>query len=306
MPSIPRRSFFESLAGASLAGFSPLFASPLLAAGRLAWPHPIGLELYTVRHQMARDPLPTLRMVAQTGYKLIETDPYPQSRPGRPALSPLLLLRYLRETGLGYLSGLTAQPRPGTLAQWRRRIAAARRLHLQYLGTMETNVLDAAGWKKLARQYNLAGRVCRDHGLQLFYHNHITEFIPTAGTTGYAILQQETDSRYLQFEMDVFWMTYARQDPIAWFRRAPGRYPLLHVKDIKRHLPPAYNPQRFPEGFQPFTEVGRGSVDWPRVFAHARAAGVKHIFVEQDRTDIPVRRAIRISYRYLRMLRLRG
>ncbi len=315
MNSLSRRNFFRrTAAGAMVMGAaswldlpSALAAAPARNTGPLAWTGPIGLELYTVRHQMARNPLATLRMVAKTGYKLVESDPYPRSSPGHPALPTATLMRYLHETGLQIISGLTMQPRPGTRAQWLRRIQAAKRMGLRYLGTMETNVLDAAHWKALAHQYNtVAGPLCRDHGMQLFYHNHITEFIPTGGTNGYAILQQETEPHNLAFEMDVFWMTYAKQDPVAWFKRAPGRYPLLHVKDMKKHVPPAYNPEKFPQGFQPFTEVGRGRIDWARVFAHIHEGGVKHIYVEQDRTDIPVRQAIRISYQYLRHLRLRG
>ena len=301
-----RRDFLKhaGLSGLALGTIPWLASSSLAASGELAWPHPIGLELYTVRHQMARAPLATLRMVAQAGYRLVETDPYPKPHP--PLLAPAKFLDYLHQTGLGILSGLTGQPRPGNEAQWRRRIAAAQALKLKYLGTMETSVLNASGWKKLAKQYDMAGRLCQEHGLRFFYHNHITEFIPTGGTTGYEILQSETDPHRVYFEMDVFWMTYARQDPVAWFRRAPGRYPLLHVKDMKKHMPAAYNPHQFPRGFQPFTEVGRGRVNWQRVFAHIHQAGVKHVYVEQDRSDIPVKQAIRISYEYLRHLRLKA
>ncbi len=293
-----RRSFLRQAAAGiiGLGATQELFASPAAAADAPAWSGPIGLELYTVRHQLARNPLATLRAVAAAGYQLVEGDIV-----NVPAAFP----DYLRQSGLKMISTLVMQPEPGSVAQWQPLIEKAARHHLQYFVTMNVGVHDAEGWKRISDSYNQAGKLAHQHGMTFCYHNHITEFIPTQGTTGYAVMQKNTDPNLVKFEMDVFWMTYARQDPIAWFKRAPGRYPLLHIKDMKKQVPAAYNPQKFPQGFNPFTEVGRGRIDWASIFDHAKLAGTQNIFVEQDQTgSLTPEQAIRISYNYLRHLKL--
>ncbi len=303
MDSSNRRQFLRQAATGlfGLGAPAALLASRAAhAASHPAWSGPIGLELYTVRHLFAHRPLPTLRAVHAAGYQLVEGDVTQMPAPWQ------TIRRYLRESGLGMVSTLAMQPNPGTPQQWEILMTQADPYHLRYFVTMNTSVHDAEGWKRIAARYNEAGKIAKKHGLQFCYHNHITEFIPTGGTTGYEILHRETDPELLQFEMDVFWITYAQQDPVAWFKRSPGRYPLLHIKDMKHHVPAAYNPHQFPRGFDPFTEVGRGKINWARVFAHAPMAGVKHIFVEQDQTaPLSPLTAIKISYRYLRHLRVR-
>lgn len=135
------------------------------------------------------------------------------------------------------------------------------------------------------------------------YHNHIREFERHGNTNGYEILLTECDPAVVQMEMDIFWVTYSGQDPLYYFRRFPGRFPLLHIKDMKKSI--TVNPDEFPgRGVNPFAPVGRGRIEWPQIFAHVKQAGAKHIFVEQDRCDGSPLIAIRISYRYLRNLRL--
>ena len=73
-------------------------------------------------------------------------------------------------------------------------------------------------------------------------------------------------------ELDLYWVTKAGQDPLALFRQYPGRFPLWHVKDMAREAPHS------------FTEVGNGSIDFKKIFAHANEAGLKYFFVEQDAT----------------------
>ncbi len=298
-----RRHFLSRAAGLTAAGFLARRAWPLLPAspaagsrGALAWPHPIGLQIYTVRREWARDPLGTLEAVARIGYREVELIDVEKT----PAAS---LRRWLRQTRLRAVGGHFGYGH--TAAHWQRIADLARRVGLRYVVCPFANAADAAGWQKIAASFNLAGRICQRAGLQFAYHNHLQEFRPVGNTTGYAILAAHTDPRLVQLEMDVFWLTYAGQDPIAYFHRYPGRYTLLHVKDMKKRLGYRWNPRQFPpRGRDPFTEAGRGRIDWRAIFAHARLAGVRHIFVEQDQTRRPPLQAAAISYDYLRRLRL--
>ncbi|MGH9406608.1 MAG: sugar phosphate isomerase/epimerase family protein [Terriglobia bacterium] len=290
-----RREFIQ----AGLAGFAGLVSSggAAFAAGRNAWPGPIGLQIYTVRRLYARDPLGTLKQVAAVGYKQVELAGF--LPPQRPAATTN---GYLRQAGLEAVGGHF--PLPKTSDDWKPWVDRAHQLHLAYTGTSNTQRLRVDGWKKLAALFNECGKLSKPAGIQFTYHNHIREFEPLGNTNGYHILLTECDPSLVKMEMDIFWITYSGQDPLVWFRRFPGRFPLLHIKDLKKGV--AVNPSEFPRpgGPNPFAPVGQGSIDWRRVFEHVSQAGTKHIFVEQDRCDGSPIDAIKTSYNYLRNLRL--
>jgi len=98
--------------------------------------------------------------------------------------------------------------------------------------------------------------------------------------------------------MDCFWTTFAGKDPVEYFHAHPGRFAMLHIKDLK----PGYKPTT--DGFEgnPFTEVGTGVIDWKKIFAAAPEAGVKHYYVEQDMWDKPSLESARMSIEYLKKL----
>jgi sugar phosphate isomerase/epimerase len=104
------------------------------------------------------------------------------------------------------------------------------------------------------------------------------------------LLLKETDSSLVQMEMDLYWITKAGADPLRYFREHPGRFPLVHVKDMDA------TPRKY------FTEVGKGVVDFRRVFAQASLGGIRHYFVEQDETAGPAIESARESYQYLKTL----
>jgi sugar phosphate isomerase/epimerase len=91
-------------------------------------------------------------------------------------------------------------------------------------------------------------------------------------------------------EMDLYWIAKAGADPLRYFQEYPGRFPLVHVKDMDA------TPKKY------FTEVGRGVVDFRRVFAQAKLGGIRHFFVEQDETPGPAIESVRQSYEYLKKL----
>ena len=112
------------------------------------------------------------------------------------------------------------------------------------------------------------------------------------------------DPQLLKFEMDCFWATYAGQDPVQYFEKYPGRFPLLHIKDFKPGFPTSTSSFPYDNGPNPFAPAGKGRIDWARIFAHAPQAGVRHIFVEQDRCDGDPFEAAQTSFAYLKNLRL--
>jgi len=154
-------------------------------------------------------------------------------------------------------------------------------------------------FKRMAEQANQIGRKAKEAGLRYAYHNHNFEFKDYGGQTGYDLLLKQTDPELVNLELDCGWMTVGGQDPAAYFKRYPKRYRLMHAKDFVA-IAPASNsldPGKHPA----ITEVGSGKIDWPRIVAAARAAGVELYYVDHDppfagKTAFD---AAKIDYKYL-------
>ena len=268
-----------------------LGATQLGAAERPAWIKPIGLELYTVRDLFAKDPAGTLKKVAEAGYKEVEIGP---------GVKPETLNAALRAAGLTVPSGYFDEPK--TLDDWKKSVNMAQGYGLRYIVVGDNPRLDAEAWKRRADFYNQCGKASQAAGIQFCYHAHFHEFADTGGTCGYDIMLQQCDPKLLKMEMDIFWVTYAGKDPLPYWKRHPGRFPLLHIKDMRKDI--TINPQEDPGKPNPFVPVGQGRIDWPKIFTHVHEAGAQHIFVEQDECDMPPLEAIRISADYLKNLRV--
>jgi sugar phosphate isomerase/epimerase len=292
---LTRRDFLRTTLISSLTGAAAATRN-LWAAGRLAWPKPIGLELYTVRNLLPKNPLGTLKAVAAVGYKELEL-----GLPAPPSITSAKFKSYEQETGLKLISGFL--PLPKTVDDWKKGLDEAAAYGVTYTACSNVERIDADAWKRMADLFNECGRLSKPMGIQFTYHNHIREFERLGNTDGYEILLTRCDPDLVKMEMDIFWITYSGRNPLPYFKRFPGRFPLLHIKDLKKGI--TVNPDKFPGRDQnPFTEVGQGRIDWPKIFAHVGQAGAKHIFVEQDECDVPPLEAIKISYQYLKNLRL--
>jgi len=286
---LTRRDLLKTLGGATaLATHSRIWA-----AGHLAWEKPIGLETYTVRDLFAKDPAGTLKQVAAVGYKEVEFSP---------SIKPALMNSCLRDAGLTAVSGYVDSPKSAD--DWKKTVDTARNYEFHYIVVGDNPRIDAEAWKHRADLYNQCGKIAHDAGMQFCYHAHYNEYARVAGTSGYDIMLTRCDPKLLKMEMDIFWATYAGVDPLHYWRLHPGRFPLLHVKDLYKNV--AVNPHEDPptNGPNPFAPVGQGKIDWTRLFAHVGEAGTEHIFVEQDICNMPPLEAIKTSFDYLKNLRL--
>jgi sugar phosphate isomerase/epimerase len=155
--------------------------------------------------------------------------------------------------------------------------------------------MTADQWKAQAAFLNRAGQALRAEGLRLGYHNHNVEFSPTPdGRTAYDILLRETNPALVTFEMDAGWVASTGLDPIHMLKEHPGRFELMHVKDIKPSQRPNFALQI------DATEVGSGTMDWKHILPVAYAAGVRRFFVEQEPPFVRDRiEAVKISFQHL-------
>jgi len=257
----------------------------------------VGMQLYTVRELLKRDFEGTLAKVAQIGYSEVEFAGYFDH-------SPKDLRAMLDRHGLSAPSahipyGVLGDKWPGVLED----------AHLLGHGYLVCPWIDddvrqqPGGWMRAAEKFNRAGEASKKAGIQFAYHNHHFEFVPVGARIAYDVLLDETDPNLVKMEMDLCWITVAGQDPHKYFERYPGRFPLVHVKDVKR-VPPreGTTPVAFEKVFPELTTVGAGSIDWKRIFGDARKAGIEYYFVENDEPQDPFD-FLQGSYKYLRDLR---
>jgi sugar phosphate isomerase/epimerase len=266
------------MAGAGLA----IACSGALRPAHSARLDKIGLQLYTVRDQMKADFEGTLARVAEIGYKEVEFAGYFGH-------SPTDVKAILDRHGLSAPSTHIAI---GEIDAWKASLDTAKAIGHEYIvmpwiPQEKRKTLD--DWKNVASVFNRAAQMAHDAGLQFAYHNHDFEFPKIDGQIPYDVLLQNTDPKLVQLEIDLYWITKAGEDPLAYFARWPGRVPLVHVKDSAG--PPDHK----------MVDVGQGKIDWKRIFAKRDQAGIKHAFVEHDQPPQPFE-DIAVSYRTLKGL----
>ena len=161
------------------------------------------------------------------------------------------------------------------------------------------------GWQKAVALFNRAGESAKKAGIQFAYHNHSFEFetYPAiGGKMAYDYLLAELDPKNVAMEMDLCWINVAGKDPLAYFAKYPGRFPLVHVKDYvndpnsSSSFSGATGPSVNFKGH--LADVGQGAIDWKKIFSHSKEAGIKHYFVENDEPKSAFD-DIKISYDYL-------
>jgi sugar phosphate isomerase/epimerase len=308
-----RRSFLQ-------ATVTSVSASQLLLAARYMNANPlnlpIGLQLYTVGKEMDSDPAGTTKRIAEIGYKNVELSPL-----GKTPLSGMKKL--LADNGLKSPSGHFMLP--DLMKDLQRNIDAAKEIGQEDLivtvpfvadpsrlqGTDQMaaflnmlNSLTLDDWKWNAEQFNKIGEQVKKAGLQLGYHNHNFEFKNYGSTTGYDEFLRLTDPNLVKLELDCGWATVAGRDPVTYLDKFPDRYRYLHIKDFKKGFTPCTTLMNQDSGAPVPTELGRGSIDYRRIFAAASKTRIRAYYVEQEPpfTEMPALDAIKIDYDYLKTL----
>jgi sugar phosphate isomerase/epimerase len=289
-----RRSFFETAATVTAAA---------LLSNQLGWAaaehkiEALGVQLYTVRKQMKHDFEGTLAKVAAIGYKEVEFAGYFDRSP-----------RDVRATldRLGLVSPATHVAYDTLGDKWPGEIESAKIIGQSYIVCpwIPKKIRKRRdGWQHAAETFNRAGEASQKAGIQFAYHNHWFEFLPVNGKLPYDVLLEACDPNLVKMELDLCWITLGGGDPLKYFDRYPGRFPLVHVKDMKK-LPQvsASGGQNFGDRLKDMTEVGSGIIDWKRIFAQSEKAGITHYIVEHDKPRAPFD-SIKTSYEYLRQLR---
>lgn len=310
-----RRTFIKTAASglaASLMEIPPMNARPLNL--------PIGLQLYTVGHEMDTEPAGTLKAVAAAGYQQVELSPLSKT----PAKD---LKKMLDDVGLKNPSGHYMLP--DLMSKLQDMIDLAHLFGQEFMIVTVPWVADPSrfkpdpaqgqigvflaiingltleDWKWNAEQFNKLGEQIKKSGLQLGYHNHNFEWRTYGGMTAYDEFLRLTDPGLVKLELDCGWATVAGQDPAEYLTKYPERYGLLHIKDFRKGFTPRTTLTGEDPGAPVPTELGRGAIDYRRVFAAARKAHIRALFVEQEPpfTEMPALEAIKVDYDYMKNLK---
>jgi sugar phosphate isomerase/epimerase len=275
-----RRTFVKTAGDAAGAAMLPLPRS-LFARDHL---DRIGLELYTVRDQMQLSVERTLSRVAEIGYKEVE---FANNYFGRP---PRAIKQLLDDNGLKSPAAHIAID--ALRGPWNRTLSDAAEVEHKWLIIASAADADLASLDAIKRTADLIHKAADDakfYKIRIGYHNHDAEFRQVGGKPIYDHLLELTKANELDFEMDLYWIIKGGGDPLAYWKRWPGRFPIVHVKDAGP--PPVYEME----------DVGKGTIKWAELFAHRKEAGIKHFFVEHDHPADPMA-SIKASYDYLKAL----
>jgi len=294
-----RRSFLQKV---SLAG-AAAFLSPSLVTAALAESakvSKIGIGLFTLREQLTADVKATIEQVAKIGYSQVETY---YGYPGKYEVKGFWGLEAKDFNALLKANGLTSPSGHYNLTEFlssgdnkvlKSHIETAATVGQKYFvipalpaDIRANGTLD--DYKRMASKFNQAAELCQKSGLKLAYHNHNFEFKDQGnGATGYEILLADTDAKLVGFELDIFWAVNAGLNPVDMFKKNPGRYKMFHVKDMDKTDKAV------------FVEVGSGRIDFKRIFAASKLAGVDYIFTEQDIIRKAPYESIAESYNYIK------
>jgi sugar phosphate isomerase/epimerase len=241
---------------------------------------PVALQLYTVRDELSKDFGATVRRVAEIGYTSVEFA-------GTGDLSAKELKALLNELGLtavGPHTGLDqlASDLDATLAYFGE-------LGVPYITCpyMPETYRTPEMFGETCALLNRIGQACQGHGMQFCYHNHAFEFETRIGDkTLFDVLYDDTDPDLVKGELDVYWVQYAGYDPVKVIASRPGRFPLIHLKDMTAGEPT-------------FAEVGEGILDMPAIFVASEANGAQWYVVEQDRCQRPTMESAKLSFENL-------
>jgi sugar phosphate isomerase/epimerase len=230
----------------------------------------VGLQLYTLRDTIQKDPKGVLQKVASFGYKELETFAYNDGK-----IFGMPFKEYA-----SFTQGLGMKTTSGHYGldlvksdKWEQAVADAKAIGqdymiMPYIQEPQRKTID--NYKEICAALNKAGEVCNKNKIRFGYHNHAFEFETVEGQIPYDVMLKELDPKLVGMELDIYWVYRAGHDPLKMFEKNPGRYEQWHVKDMDK------------TNKEKNADVGTGSIDWKAIFAKAKQSGMKHFYIEQE------------------------
>ncbi|WP_207511172.1 sugar phosphate isomerase/epimerase family protein [Longitalea luteola] len=251
-----------------------------------------GLQLYSLRSDLPKDPKGVLKQVAGFGYKQIES--YEGKDGMFWGMTNKEFKKYMDELGMTIVSSHC-----NINKDFETKAAQAGEIGMKYLicpslGGANKSIDD---FKKAAEKFNACGEICKKNGLRFAYHNHGYSFTEMEGQLPHEVLMQNTNADLVDFEMDIYWVVTAGADPIAWFNKYPGRWKLCHVKDRKKGADAKEHDAS--------VDLGTGSIDFKKILKAGSAKGLEYYIVEQERYDnsTPLK-SVEVDAKYMKKFKM--
>jgi sugar phosphate isomerase/epimerase len=261
-----RRDFLRSGALAALGlGISMRSESSIFAPAPFKSLPAFGIQLWTVKEDMAANAKDTLQKLSGDGYKQIESF---EGRDGMFwGMNNKEFKKYMDELDMKIISSHCDISK-----NFEQKAAEASEIGMKYLicpyKGPQKSIDD---FKRFADEFNRAGEICKKNGIRFAYHNHDYSFKAVDGQVPQTVMMQNTDKSLVDFEMDIYWVVAAGEDPKAWFAKHPGRFKLCHVKDLAKTA----------KGHES-VQLGKGTIDFKSILKVGTADGLKYYIVEQE------------------------
>jgi len=245
----------------------------------------IGIQLYTFRKEMLADAIGTLKQIASLGIKQVESAA--SDKGNYYGLKPKEIKQICADLGMTLRSGHVHIDN-----KWQQTLDEAIESGQEYVicSSMPARGQTVDNYKKAAGSFNKSGEECNKRNLKFGYHNHDYEFESENGQVLYDILVQNTEANLVHLEMDLGWVIIGGKNPLDYFKKYPGRFPLWHLKDMdlqKKHS----------------VEFGKGSLQVVEILKHSKQSGMKYLFVEQEEYASTALDSMKQDMDYLEKLR---
>ena len=143
------------------------------------------------------------------------------------------------------------------------------------------------------KDFNRVGKLLKENGLEFCYHNHGYDFTPYEKSTLYDYLIQNTNPDYVSYELDILWVHQFGQDPMAYLKRYPSRFKLMHVKDLKKGVPVGLDVKTSPENDVP---LGSGQINVKAIFKQARKSAIIYYYLEDENSNSKAQVPLSLTY----------
>jgi sugar phosphate isomerase/epimerase len=250
-----------------------------------------GMTLYTVRNEMGKDPKATLKAVADLGYKYIEAVEYKDGK--FYGMLPDEFKSYTKSLGLKpisiHMGAMTTSNADKLIsdvkaAGFKYFVAPVPPMGMFKFDPKSRSLTMTDDVERLTSVLDTISRKAHAAGLKFLYHNHAFEFEKNSkGIVPMEYMLEHLDPKYVNFQMDLYWVTKAGVDPVELFKKYPKRFKIWHVKDM--------------DDQGRFAPVGKGKIDFARILKNAKLSGMKYYIVEQDQVfdGMDPMEAIRLS-----------
>jgi sugar phosphate isomerase/epimerase len=265
-----RNEFLKLSGGLALAGLASKsgFAS---LAGETAKLKNFGIQLWSVRDDLAKDPKGVLKQLSSYGYKQIES--FEGGKGMFWGMSNTEFKAEMDNLGMKIISSHCDINK-----DFEKKAAEAAAIGMKYLiCPYKGPQKDLDAFKKFADEFNQKGEICKKSGIRFAYHNHDYSFATLNGEMGQDVMMKNTDASLVDFELDMYWVVAAGQDIETWLKKYPKRFRLCHVKDRKKGAPLTDKDES--------VVVGTGSIDYPRILKTAKKLGMEYYIIEQEKWE---------------------